>query len=89
MPPFFFPPRSRVNAAAYVEALESHVKPWIDCMAKGRPYVFQQDSAPAHTARSTQAWMHNNFLAHWSPDLWPPYSPDCNPLDHFFWGVLK
>ena len=58
-------------------------------MAKGRPYVFQQDSAPAHTARSTQACMYNNFLAHWSPDLWPSYSPDFNPLDYIFWGVLE
>ncbi|QQP53195.1 Uncharacterized protein FKW44_005576 [Caligus rogercresseyi] len=23
---------------------------------------------------------------HWSPDLWPPSSPDCNPLDYFFWA---
>ena len=26
---------------------------------------------------------------HWSPDLWPPNSPDLNPLDHFIWGVLE
>ena len=26
---------------------------------------------------------------HWSPDLWPPSSPYCNPLDFFEWGVLE
>ncbi len=26
---------------------------------------------------------------HWSPDLWPPSSPDCNPLDYYVWGVVE
>ncbi|QQP37032.1 Uncharacterized protein FKW44_022323, partial [Caligus rogercresseyi] len=26
---------------------------------------------------------------HWSPDLWPSSSPDCNPLDYFFWGMVE
>lgn len=65
------------------------VKPWMDRIANGRPYVFQQDSAPAHKARTTQAWLLNNVPHHWSPDLWPPSSPDCNPLDYFFWGVIE
>ncbi|QQP50766.1 Uncharacterized protein FKW44_011890 [Caligus rogercresseyi] len=29
-----------------------------------------------------------NLPYHWSPDLWPPSSPDCNPLDYFFWGMV-
>ncbi|QQP49601.1 Uncharacterized protein FKW44_010327 [Caligus rogercresseyi] len=24
-----------------------------------------------------------------SPDLWPPSSPDCNPLDYLFWGMAE
>ena len=61
----------------------------MDEIAAGRPYVFQQDSAPAHKAKTTQAWLCNNVPHHWSPDLWPPSSPDCNPLDYFFWGVIE
>ncbi|QQP42449.1 Uncharacterized protein FKW44_017118, partial [Caligus rogercresseyi] len=30
-----------------------------------------------------------NLPYHWSPDLWPPSSPDCNPLDYFFWGMVE
>ena len=30
-----------------------------------------------------------NVPYHWSPDLWPPSLPDCNPLDYFVWGVLE
>jgi len=50
--------------------------------------VFQQDSAPAH-------WLHEtieleretpDFI---SPDLWPPDSPDLNPVDYKLWGVMQ
>ncbi|QQP35041.1 Uncharacterized protein FKW44_023150, partial [Caligus rogercresseyi] len=49
--------------------LKNVVKPWIDLVANGRPYVFQQDSAPAHKSRETQAWLLENLPYHWSPDL--------------------
>ncbi|QQP54860.1 Uncharacterized protein FKW44_007833 [Caligus rogercresseyi] len=39
--------------------------------------------------RETQAWLLENLPYHWSPDLWPPSSPDCNPLDYFFWGMVE
>ena len=87
--PVFVPDGLRVTSNHYVGLLEEHVKPWMDKVANGRPYVFQQDSAPAHTARTTQAWLFTNVPYHWSPDLWPPSSPDCNPLDYFVWGVLE
>ncbi|QQP56204.1 Uncharacterized protein FKW44_000789, partial [Caligus rogercresseyi] len=31
--------------------------------------------------------VQENLPYHWSSDLWPPSSPDCNPLDYFFWGM--
>ncbi|QQP58278.1 Uncharacterized protein FKW44_003540 [Caligus rogercresseyi] len=37
----------------------------------------------------TQAWLLENLPYHWSLDLWPPSSPDCNPLDYFFWGMVE
>ena len=69
--------------------LGEHFKPWMDIRANGRPYAFQQDSAPAHKATTTQVWLFANVPYHWSLDLWPPSSPDCNPLDYFVWGVLE
>jgi len=89
MPPYFFPQGLRINADAYIDVLRTVVKPWMDKVARGREYVFQQDSAPAHKARKTQAWCFENLPHHWSPDLWPPSSPDCNPLDYFVWSVLE
>ena len=89
MPPHFFEKGLRVDTAIYIDVMKNVVKPWMDLVANGRPYVFQQDSAPAHKSRETQAWLYENLPNHWSPDLWPPSSPDCNPLDYFFWGVVE
>lgn len=89
MPPFFFRQGLRVNAASYTEVLETVVKPWMDGVARGRPYVFQQDSAPSHTAHTTQEWMATNFHDHVTPNMWPPSSPDVNPLDYYVWGVVE
>ena len=91
MPPHFFPAGLRVGAKDYIEVLETVVKPWMDGIAQGQPYVYQQDSAPAHKARITQAWCYQNlpYHCHKSPDLWPPSSPDCNPCDYYLWGVLE
>ncbi|CAE1245217.1 unnamed protein product [Acanthosepion pharaonis] len=75
MPPFSFQKGLRLSADIYPEMLRCVVKPWLDKIAARRPYVFQQNSAPAHKAKMTQAWLLNNVPHHWSPD--------------FFWGVIK
>ncbi|RVE40580.1 hypothetical protein evm_014769 [Chilo suppressalis] len=44
--------------------------------------VFQQDSAPAHRAKSTQDWLaarEIDFIRH---EDWPSSSPDLSPLDY-------
>ena len=89
MPPFIFEKGVKLNSDVYIDVLSTVVKPLMDEVAKGRPYVFQQDSAPCHASKKTQAWLLENVHSHWSPDLWPPNSPDLNPLDYFVWGVLE
>uniref|UniRef100_A0ABD2WAQ5 DUF4817 domain-containing protein n=1 Tax=Trichogramma kaykai TaxID=54128 RepID=A0ABD2WAQ5_9HYME len=60
--------------------------------------VFQQDGAPAHNARKTQAILDRRCPQRWigtrradSKQLmaWPPRSPDLAPLDFFYWGAIK
>jgi len=36
------------------------VKPWMETVASGRPYIFQQDSAPTHTSYLIQNWLSDN-----------------------------
>ena len=61
MTPHFFEQGLRVNADGYIHVLETVVKPWMDLVANGSPYIFQQDSAPAHKPRQTQAWLYDNL----------------------------
>ena len=51
-------------------------------------YVFQQDGAPAHTARKVQSWMEEN-MEFWPKTFWPPQSPDLNPLDYSIWWQIE
>ncbi len=89
MPPHFFPKGRKINTQEYLTVLKEVVKPWMDEVAAGRPYIFQQDGAPAHNSRETQDWCKKNIPEFWNKELWPPCSPDCNPLDYFVWGFLE
>jgi len=47
-----------------------------------------QDGAPPHTARTTIDYLninkeHTNFI---EPNMWPPNSPDINPVDYALFG---
>ena len=75
MPPHFFPKGLRLNSEGYVALMKDVVAPWIKKVAAGRPYVFQQDSAPCHTSRKTQKWLAENLDDYMSPNIWPLTPP--------------
>jgi transposase len=80
----------KINAKYYQEEiLERYMKPWANRIHGDANWCFQQDSAPAHSARTTQAWLTTNCPSFISKDDWPPSSPDLNPLDYSIWGVLE
>jgi len=55
----------------------------------GNFFVFQQDSAPAHRARDTLQLLQCDTPEFIAPDLWPPNSPDLNPVDYKIWGTMQ
>jgi hypothetical protein len=69
--------------------LRKHVVPWIKQTYPDGNYVFQQDSAPAHTAQTTQQFLRETMAKFWTPADWLPYSPDLNLLDFSVWSVLQ
>lgn len=52
-------------------------------------YVFQQDGAPCHTARTTQEFLQTSGILFWNKDMWPPSSPDLNSLDFAIWTRVE
>jgi len=51
--------------------------------------IFQQDSAPAHRAPDTIELLRRTTPDFIAPDMWPPNSPDLNPVDYAIWSVIQ
>ena len=87
---FFVEQGVKVNAQNYKkEILVKLVEPLNQTMFKGEPWVFMQDGAPAHKAKTTQSWLSSHVPGFIASHEWPPYSPDLNPMDFYVWGRLE
>ena len=53
-----------------------------------RSNTFQQDSAPAHKAKTVQVWCEKNFPCFIPVSECPASSPYLNQLDLFAWGYI-
>ena len=60
MPPHIFEVSLKVNTKVYLDMLKNVVISWYNQVASGRPWVWQQDSAPAHMSKETQAWLQKS-----------------------------
>ena len=69
--------------------LKNRVLPWINSLPGNQAVTLQQDGATAHTAKMVQAWCKDNFKSFLSKELWPPSSPDLNPMDFEIWSILE
>ena len=45
--------------------------------------------ATQNIAKIAQDWLKANLKDHWSKEIWPPSSKDCNPLDYFMWSEVE
>lgn len=89
MQPHFFKQGETVTKEVYLRVLQTVVKPWMDRVTDGKPYVFQQDGAPAHTSKIVQEWLSSNVSMFWTKEFWPPNSPDLNLLDYYVWSAVE
>ncbi|KAI2648215.1 Transposable element Tc1 transposase [Labeo rohita] len=62
--------------------LKSSVK-FSQSLFKDADFIFQQDLAPAHTAKSTKSWLHDHGVGVLD---WPANSSDMNPIENL-WGT--
>lgn len=84
----FVEPGVKINGAYYRDVLlMQDLLP--DIRQLSEFYVFQQDGAPAHRARETVQLLQDETPDFIPPSLWPPNSPDLNPVDYKIWGILQ
>ena len=72
----------RVNSKTYTDMLGKlkhniRTKKWI-----------LQDNAPAHRSKHTMNWMRMNTINVIPSNVWPPYSPDLNPIE-YVWAIVQ
>ncbi len=68
--------KSTVNADIYQDILEHFMLPSADKLYGDADFIFQQDLAPAHTAKG--AWFNDHGVTVLD---WPANSPDLNPRE--------
>lgn len=79
----------RINAEYYKRnILQQHLLPNAKKIFGNRKWVFQQDGAPAHRAKTVQRYLKEHVPDFIDKDSWPAASPDLNPLDYFVWGYM-
>ncbi len=71
--------KSTVNAATYQEILEHYMLHSVDKVYGDADFIFQQDLAPAHTAKGYKIWFNDHGLTGLD---WPANSPDLNPIEN-------
>lgn len=75
-----------VNADKYKNILKDVFLPSIPlCQSVEGSYIFQQDGAPCHTAKTVKTWFENHNI----PTLkWTSSSPDLSPIESL-WHKMK
>ena len=84
----FVDPGAKINGQYYRDVmLAQHLLPAMRHIS-GNMFIFQQDSAPAHRARETVEYLTRNTPDFIGPEMWPPNSPDLNPVDYSIWSIM-
>jgi len=82
-------PGVKINGAYYRDViLRQMLLPDIRAASGSEFFVFQQDSVPSHRVKDTVALLDQETPDFIPSALWPPNSPDLNPVDYTVWSVL-
>jgi len=80
----------KVNAESYLKHLRDELIPAVEGMYPNNDFSFIQDSAPSHRANKIQKFLKEKCKSRFVKSTdWPPKSPDCNPLDFYFWDRVQ
>ncbi len=77
--------KTNITAPVYQDIFEDFMLPSADQLFKDADFIFQQDLAPAHSAKSTKSWLNDHGVGVLD---WPANSPDLNPIKNQ-WSIVK
>jgi len=81
---------AKINSAYYCDRVfDNGLLPHIRTQCRLHHWTLQQDGAPSHTAKNTIDFLSRENIDFIEPDMWPPNSPDLNPVDYSIWGALQ
>ena len=79
-----------MNGEVYKVGVLDHVWNKVKGQATRKGYYFMQDGASSHTTNANLEFLLSKFqgrvISNKTNIIWPPKSPDMNPLDFFLWG---
>lgn len=81
--------RTNLTASRYQAILKTELLPAAKARYKQQQWIFQQDGATPHTAKTTKHWLQTQSqAARFTAVKWPANSPDLSPIENF-WLELK